>query len=81
MTRFEQIGINYQYLARTVEEATENFARSCNICCHCSRALYNDCKRCAIEQTHNMIVANMMDGGSKDDTNIQSKTKQATRQN
>lgn len=61
MTKFEQIGCNYQYLATTVQEANENFARSCNCCCNCMRAMYNECSRCAIEQVHNMVVADMND--------------------
>lgn len=57
MTKFEQVGINYQYDATTIKEATRSFQISCNICCHKMRACYNDCDHCAIAQTHNMVVA------------------------
>lgn len=57
MTKFEQIGVNYQYDAQTITDANKSFSISCNICCQKMRCLYNDCDHCAIQQAHNMMVA------------------------
>ena len=55
MTKFEMIGVNYQYDAATVEEANKCFMHSCNICCH--RGIHIECDNCAIACVHNMVVA------------------------
>ena len=65
MTKFEQIGVNYQYMASTVEEATESFMHSCQCCTHQSRCLYNDCNHCAIQMAHNQIVAILAEKDNK----------------
>lgn len=65
MTRFEQIGVNYQYLAQNTEQAVEFFTNSCNVCVHNPRCLHNDCRHCAIQQVHNQVVAIL--GGQNND--------------
>lgn len=55
MTKFEQIGVNYQHAAQTKEEAMRNFKYSCNCCCH--RGMHIECDRCAIEYVHNLVIA------------------------
>lgn len=55
MTKFEQVGINYQYDAATKEEAIRAFKHSCNCCCH--RGMRIDCDHCAIAFNHNLVVA------------------------
>ena len=55
MTKFEQIGINYQYDARTKEEANRSFKYSCECCCN--RGMHIECERCAIACVHNLVVA------------------------
>lgn len=55
MTKFEQIGVNYQHAAQTKEEAMRNFKYSCNCCCH--RGMHIECDRCAIECVHNLVIA------------------------
>ena len=55
MTKFEMIGVNYQYDASTVEEANKCFMHSCNICCH--RGIHIECDHCAIACAHNLMVA------------------------
>lgn len=55
MTKFEQIGINYQYCADSVEEANNAFLYSCKCCC--TKGMRIECDRCAISHTHSMIVA------------------------
>lgn len=55
MTKFEQIGINYQYDARSIEEANKSFQHSCNCCCN--KGIRIDCDKCAIAHTHALIVA------------------------
>lgn len=52
MTKFEQVGINYQYDAVTKEQAIRSFHYSCNCCCN--KGMHIDC---AIACTHAMIVA------------------------
>lgn len=55
MTKFEQIGVNYQYDAPTKESANKSFAFSCNCCC--AKGMRLDCDRCAISAVHTMVVA------------------------
>lgn len=54
MTKFEQIGINYQYAARSKEEALRSFQYSCRCCCE--RGMHIECERCAIACAHDMVV-------------------------
>lgn len=65
MTKFETVGINYQYSATSVEEATKMFSNSCNCCTHSPRCLFMDCDHCAIRQTHEQIVAILRDSENK----------------
>lgn len=55
MTKFEQVGINFQYDASTKEQAIKSFNISCNICC--CKGMRIDCDRCAIAETHSLIMA------------------------
>ena len=55
MTKFEQVGINYQYDARTKEEAARALRYSCRCCCE--RGMNIKCDRCGIEQAHNLVIA------------------------
>lgn len=55
MTRFERVGVNYQYEASNIKEANKAFRHSCNCCCHKGKRI--DCDRCAIAFNHNLVVA------------------------
>ena len=55
MTKFEQVGVNFQYDASTKEQAIKSFKYSCACCCN--KGMRLDCDRCAISSTHAMIVA------------------------
>ena len=55
MTKFEQVGINFQYDANTKEQAIKSFNISCNICC--CKGMRIDCDRCAIAEAHSLIMA------------------------
>ena len=55
MTKFEQVGINFQYDASTKEQAIKSFNISCNICC--CKGMRIDCDRCAIAEAHSLIMA------------------------
>lgn len=55
MTKFEQVGINFQYDASTKEQAIKSFNISCNICC--CKGVRIDCDRCAIAEVHSLIMA------------------------
>lgn len=59
MTKFEQVGVNYQYNATNVEDANKFFEYSCNCCCTKGRQF--DCSRCAIAVTHNNLCAYFSD--------------------
>ena len=59
MTKFEQVGVNYQYNARSKYEANSSFMRSCHCCCE--RGMRIDCDRCAIAHTHSMVMATFAD--------------------
>lgn len=61
MTKFEQIGCNRQYSAKTVTEANTELDISCYSCTHSSRCLYNNCDSCAIRLAHQYMVAAMRD--------------------
>ena len=55
MTKFETIGVNYQYDANNKEEANKAFSYSCNCCCQ--KGMRIDCDKCAIAHTHALVVA------------------------
>lgn len=55
MTKFERIGINYQYEANNIKEANKAFQHSCDCCCN--KGMRLDCDRCAIAFTHSLVVA------------------------
>ena len=55
MTKFEQIGVNYQYDAKTMEQAHKSFMYSCNCCCN--KGMRIDCDRCAIAQANALVMA------------------------
>lgn len=65
MTKFEKIGVNYQFDANNIEEANKAFERSCNACCHMGR--HAKCKQCAIDCTHKMVVAYFNDKAKEND--------------
>lgn len=55
MTKFEQIGVNYQNDAESKEQANRSFRYSCECCC--TRGLRIECDRCAIAVAHNLTIA------------------------
>ena len=55
MTKFEQIGINFQNHATTKECAIKAFEQSCNMCC--LRGIRIECDRCSIAVVHKMTLA------------------------
>ena len=55
MTKFETIGVSYQYSASTKEEANRYFDYSCTCCC--MRGMHIECDRCAIACAHKHVVA------------------------
>ena len=55
MTKFETIGVNYQYDARNKAEANKSFSYSCKVCCN--RGMHIECDRCAIAHTHSLVIA------------------------
>jgi hypothetical protein len=55
MTKFEQIGVNYQYDANNVYEANKAFSYSCTCCC--AKGIHLDCDKCAIACAHAMVTA------------------------
>ena len=63
MTKFEQIGVNMQFDAKSADDAKSLFDYSCKCCCETGR--YSDCKRCAIEYTHRLMIAYFNDKKTK----------------
>lgn len=55
MTKFEQVGINYQYEADTKENANRSFHYSCDCCCN--RGMHIECDHCAIAAVHSLVIA------------------------
>ena len=65
MTKFEQVGVNYQYDANNIKEANEFFKHSCNCCCKKGKRI--NCDRCTIAYTHSLVVAFFADKEDKND--------------
>lgn len=63
MTKFEQIGINYQYDAGSKEDAKKAFKHSCNACC--TKGMQISCDRCSIACVHSLVVATFEEKGKK----------------
>lgn len=55
MTKFEQVGINWQYEANNIHEANHAFAHSCDCCC--SKGIHITCDRCCIAHVHGLVTA------------------------
>ena len=64
MTKFEQIGVNYQYDANSIKEANKSFEYSCNCCCN--KGIRLNCDKCAIAQAHALVVAYFNDKESEE---------------
>lgn len=63
MTKFETIGVNYQYDAGNIFEANKAFKRSCECCCN--KGIHLDCDKCSISVVHQLVVANFNDRNKK----------------
>ena len=55
MSRFEEIGVGFQYMARTAREAKQSYEKSCKACCE--KGLRIDCDRCGICFAHDTVMA------------------------
>ena len=55
MTKFEQVGVNYQYDAVDKKSANKAFKISCNICCN--RGIQLNCEKCSIAVVHDLVIA------------------------
>ena len=74
MTKFETIGSTYQLEASCKEDALSAFNKSCHVCC--AHGIRIECSRCAIEQTHRMVLAafdSKTCGNGKDKTTLNMK--------
>ena len=54
MTKFEKIGMDYQYGARSARRAKQALEKSCKICATTGKHI--ECKHCAIANAHNDII-------------------------
>ena len=59
MTKFETVGVNYQYDAINKASANKAFQYSCRCCCQ--KGIHLECDRCAIEHAHSLVIANFDD--------------------
>lgn len=55
MTKFETIGVSYQYEAANSYQATKSFQHSCNCCC--AKGMKIECDSCAIAHAHSLVMA------------------------
>ena len=55
VTKFEQVGVEFQCEARNKNEANRSFRYSCRVCCE--HGMRIECDRCAIAVTHAILVA------------------------
>lgn len=67
MTKFEKIGVDLQYDARSKRDADNKMRYSCDCCCH--RGMKIDCDHCAIAVAHSTTIAafDTLEGGEPDD--------------
>lgn len=63
MTRFENIGTELQYTAKSVEEANARYEKSCTTCCYHGVYICGGCDHCAIRQVHKLVIAALAKGG------------------
>lgn len=63
MLKFEQVGVNRQYNSDSTDEANALFNNSCTLCC--MKGIHLDCKHCAIEAAHALVVAIFTDKKDK----------------
>ena len=63
MTKFEQVGVNYQYDAESIQEANKAFSHSCHCCCN--KGMQITCDRCSISHVHHLVVASFNDINQK----------------
>ena len=61
MSKFETIGSDRQYAAKSVEEAKCEKDISCYACVRSPRALYSDCRSCRIRVAHEYMLAALQD--------------------
>lgn len=66
MTKFETIGSDRQYAAKSIEEAKCEKDISCYACVRSPRALYSDCRTCQIRLAHEYMLAALQDAARKD---------------
>lgn len=57
MTKFENIGTELQYTAKTIEQANARYEKSCMTCCCHGVYILGGCEQCAIKQAHKLVVA------------------------
>ena len=62
MTKFENVGMERQILARNSREAIQSFQNSCKVCC--AKGMKIECERCGISATHHEILAYFADDES-----------------
>lgn len=55
MTKFEEIGCAIQRDAETPMVASVKFKQTCSICC--ARGIHLDCDKCAVSETHSLVMA------------------------
>lgn len=55
LTKFERVGVGFQYNAENKYQAIKSFQYSCTVCCQ--RGIRLDCDRCAIAHTHEATLA------------------------
>lgn len=55
MTYFEKVGVDYQYNATNITEATNAFKKSCAICCTTGKHI--NCDSCAISNVHSTLLS------------------------
>jgi cobalamin-dependent methionine synthase I len=54
-SKFEITGIQYQMNSTSIDEATENFMMSCNICCRFGQKLI--CDECGIASANDRVLS------------------------
>ena len=57
------VAVNRQRHCHTIEEAVQEYKKSCEMCCGCPQCLWHSCERCALPTIHRDKVAEIRERG------------------
>ena len=64
MTKFEEVGVEFQLNSRTIGWANKSFEYSCEVCCR--KGIHIKCSHCAIAEMNALVIAALKSIGGKE---------------